>query len=189
MLRRRLGNGLRPTNPPSILLPSTHRSFSARSFIRSRAQTHSTRRLERGTNTSLARRRTKKPPTLLACLSTFVMWPESTSSRCRTRLRATSASRYQIVCCILLRRWLVLDHVSTDEFYGQQLLDVLHSEKHRDLLKAFPNATRGKPGCAAPKQNKLDASKARSTFGWEPIPTEQTVVDMTRSLAERQKEW
>jgi nucleoside-diphosphate-sugar epimerase len=75
-------------------------------------------------------------------------------------------------------------------FSFQQLLDVLAKPEYADLLKDnFPKHVAGKPGTPAPKQNVIDASKAKKTFGWEPIPVEKIVEDMTKSLAERQKEW
>lgn len=74
-------------------------------------------------------------------------------------------------------------------FSFQQLLDVLQKPENAELLKLFPKAVGGQPGTAAPRQNVIDASKAKKTFGWEPIPLEKIVADMTKSLAERQKEW
>lgn len=69
------------------------------------------------------------------------------------------------------------------------MLDILHSPKNESLLAAFPKAIRGQPGCDAPVQNEIDASRAKEMFGWRPIEAEKMVVDMTRSLMERKKEW
>ncbi|GAA6018687.1 hypothetical protein JCM11491_001261 [Sporobolomyces phaffii] len=78
---------------------------------------------------------------------------------------------------------------NTDSSY-QPLLDIFFDKGSSTLHEAFPNAEKGKPGEPKPeKVNKIDNSKARKTFGWEPISVEKTVLDMAESLAEYQKSW
>ncbi|GAA5942535.1 SDR family oxidoreductase [Sporobolomyces koalae] len=74
---------------------------------------------------------------------------------------------------------------NTDSSY-QPLLDLFFEKAPQQLLEAFPNAERGKPGTAKPEQNLIDNSKAKRTFGWEPISTEKTVLDMVESLKQYQ---
>lgn len=75
------------------------------------------------------------------------------------------------------------------DFAYQNLLDILHSGQHDELLQAFPKVVKGKKGAEIAEQFKFSAQRAKDTFGWRPIDAQQTVVDMTKSLAERQKEW
>ncbi|KAI5474685.1 D-lactaldehyde dehydrogenase [Pseudohyphozyma bogoriensis] len=71
----------------------------------------------------------------------------------------------------------------------QAFIDFLHEPEQKELIEAFPKIVRGIPGKEPGVQNWIDASKARKTFGWEPIPWQKTVIDMTASLAEKQKSW
>ncbi|GAA6044393.1 hypothetical protein JCM8097_002086 [Rhodosporidiobolus ruineniae] len=71
----------------------------------------------------------------------------------------------------------------------QPLLDLFFAHAPPALLDAFPNAQRGTPGAPKPKQNVIDAGKAKRTFGWTPIEPKDTVIDMAASLAEYQKQW
>ncbi|GAA5878181.1 hypothetical protein JCM16303_002873 [Sporobolomyces ruberrimus] len=77
---------------------------------------------------------------------------------------------------------------NTDSSY-QPLLDLFFDKAPSSLLDSFPNAQKGQPGTPKPKQNVIDNSKAKKTFGWEPISVEKTVLDMAQSLAEYQKKW
>jgi nucleoside-diphosphate-sugar epimerase len=67
-----------------------------------------------------------------------------------------------------------------DSLYYQPLLDVIHSPAHADLLAAFPKTIKGLPGSAAPIQNKLDTTRAKTTFNWAPIAFEKTVYVFVR---------
>ncbi|KAI5477461.1 D-lactaldehyde dehydrogenase [Pseudohyphozyma bogoriensis] len=75
--------------------------------------------------------------------------------------------------------------VNNGPLFWQAFLDYVHSDK--SLSSAFPDAIKGQPGTKQPESNQLDASKAKKTFGWEPIPWEKTVKDMNESLVERLK--
>ncbi|GAA5864785.1 hypothetical protein JCM1840_004901 [Sporobolomyces johnsonii] len=77
---------------------------------------------------------------------------------------------------------------NTDGSY-QQFLDIFFAQASDSLKASFPNAERGKPGTPKPKQNVIDASKAKKVFGWEPVKVEDTIIDMAKSLAEYQKTW
>lgn len=65
--------------------------------------------------------------------------------------------------------------VSNSTFVYQDLLDVIHKPEHAELLKQFPKALKGVPGCERPKQNVIDTTRAQKTFGWSPISLEKTV--------------
>ncbi|CEQ42764.1 SPOSA6832_04619, partial [Sporobolomyces salmonicolor] len=67
---------------------------------------------------------------------------------------------------------------NTDGSY-QPLLDVFFAHASDSLKASFPNAERGKPGTPKPKQNVIDAGKAKKVFG----------IDMAKSLAEYQTTW
>ena len=69
------------------------------------------------------------------------------------------------------------------------MLDIFFEKAPSTRREAFPNAQKGKPGTPKPKQNQIDNSKAKKTFGWEPISVEKTVLDMSESLAEYEKKW
>ncbi|GAA6062179.1 hypothetical protein JCM10212_001343 [Sporobolomyces blumeae] len=79
--------------------------------------------------------------------------------------------------------------VSNSDSCYQPLLDIYHAKASDSLKATFPQAEKGTPGKGNPKQNKIDTAKARKVFGWEPIETEKTVIDMAESLAEYQKKW
>ncbi|GAA6018331.1 hypothetical protein JCM10207_000808 [Rhodosporidiobolus poonsookiae] len=79
--------------------------------------------------------------------------------------------------------------VSHSDSSYQPLLDLFFSSAPETLLAAFPDAEKGKPGNPKPQANIIDASKAKRTFGWEPIEPKDTVLDMAASLAEYQKKW
>ncbi|GAA5914375.1 SDR family oxidoreductase [Sporobolomyces salmoneus] len=79
--------------------------------------------------------------------------------------------------------------VSNMDSSYQPLLDVFFSKASSSLHEVFPNAQKGHPGTPKPKQNQIDNSKAKKTFGWEPISMEKTVLDMAESLAEYEKKW
>lgn len=61
----------------------------------------------------------------------------------------------------------------------QPLLDLFFEHAPSSLKDAFPNAEKGHPGQAKPKQNVIDTGKARKTFGWEPKDAKDTVCVAT----------
>ncbi|SCZ94692.1 BZ3500_MvSof-1268-A1-R1_Chr12-3g04049 [Microbotryum saponariae] len=81
--------------------------------------------------------------------------------------------------------------VSKKEFVYQDILDLLEgSEQGKKLLSEFPKATKsGKGDVKGVKQNLIDTTRMETVLGLKARSVEETVLDMTRSLAERQKEW
>ncbi|GAA5978589.1 hypothetical protein JCM11641_002780 [Rhodosporidiobolus odoratus] len=79
--------------------------------------------------------------------------------------------------------------VSHSDSSYQPLLDLFFSSAPQPLLSSFPNAQKGIPGKEKPKQNVIDAGKARRVFGWTPVDPKETIIDMAQSLADYQKKW
>ncbi|SGY11946.1 BQ5605_C011g06333 [Microbotryum silenes-dioicae] len=81
--------------------------------------------------------------------------------------------------------------ISKKEFVYQDILDLLEgSEQGKKWLSEFPKATKsGKGDVKGVKQNLIDTTRMETVLGLKSRSVEETVLDMTRSLAERQKEW
>ncbi|KDE02530.1 hypothetical protein MVLG_06927, partial [Microbotryum lychnidis-dioicae p1A1 Lamole] len=81
--------------------------------------------------------------------------------------------------------------ISKKEFVYQDILDLLEgSEQGKKWLSEFPKATKsGKGDVKGVKQNLIDTTRMETVLGLKARSVEETVLDMTRSLAERQKEW
>jgi len=98
-------------------------------------------------------------------------------------------ARIHIDCLVTEKAGNERFSVSNVDSSYQPLLDIFFDKAPESLRSAFPNAEKGKPNTPKPKQNVIDNSKAKKTFGWEPISIEKTVLDMAESLAEYQKKW
>ncbi|GAA5856956.1 hypothetical protein JCM9279_005030 [Rhodotorula babjevae] len=79
--------------------------------------------------------------------------------------------------------------VATADSSYQPLLDLFFEHAPSSLKDAFPNAEKGHPGQAKPKQNVIDTGKARKAFAWQPKDAKDTVIDMAQSLAEYKQKW
>ncbi|KAI5479361.1 D-lactaldehyde dehydrogenase [Pseudohyphozyma bogoriensis] len=79
--------------------------------------------------------------------------------------------------------------VNAGPLFFQTFLDFMHAPAQKALLAAFPKTIKGSPGADMGETDTLDCTRVKEGFGWSPIPWEQSIKDMTESLAERQKTW
>jgi len=76
--------------------------------------------------------------------------------------------------------------ITNQAFSWQQCIDITYPNE--EIRKAFPNLSEGKKGAGDDiKQNLYDGTKSKQVLGIKYKSLEQTVTDMSLSLAEREK--